>query len=200
MKNKNCLVCNKEFRVYPNEFERRKTCSKSCQVKYTLPNGYWLGKKRPDLLKTNAFKTMFKKGSIPPNKGDNTFGFASHPELRYTGEAWNKGLRGYTNTGTFKSGELHPHWKGGIYKRERNKIMNSPSYKNWRRLVKERDNYTCVLCGAKENLQVDHIKGWADYPELRLDINNARTLCVGCHINTPNYGGKTRFVRGGDAL
>lgn len=44
------------------------------------------------------------------------------------------------------------------------------------------DNYTCQFCdqyGGK--LQVDHIKGWADYPELRFEMDNCRTLCMACH-------------------
>jgi 5-methylcytosine-specific restriction endonuclease McrA len=30
-------------------------------------------------------------------------------------------------------------------------------------------------------LQVDHIQPWAEYVELRFDINNCRTLCMACH-------------------
>lgn len=26
-----------------------------------------------------------------------------------------------------------------------------------------------------------HIKSWSDYPDLRLDINNVRILCMNCH-------------------
>lgn len=48
--------------------------------------------------------------------------------------------------------------------------------------VLERDNYTCQICNCRGgNLQVDHIKRWADYPELRFNINNCRTLCMPCH-------------------
>lgn len=45
-----------------------------------------------------------------------------------------------------------------------------------------RDNYTCQVCqqyGGK--LQVDHIEKWSDYPELRFEITNCRTLCMACH-------------------
>lgn len=38
------------------------------------------------------------------------------------------------------------------------------------------------MCGQRGvALQVDHIQPWAEYVELRFDINNCRTLCQGCH-------------------
>lgn len=68
----------------------------------------------------------------------------------------------------------------------------SREYKTWRKNVFQRDNYTCVKCGDDKggNLEADHIKDFALYPELRLDINNGRTLCKNCHKKTENYGFK----------
>ena len=31
------------------------------------------------------------------------------------------------------------------------------------------------------SLSVDHIKSWANYPELRFREDNCRTLCMACH-------------------
>lgn len=46
----------------------------------------------------------------------------------------------------------------------------------------KRDNYTCQICEQYNGmLHVDHIKRWVDYPELRFDMNNCRTLCMACH-------------------
>ncbi len=68
----------------------------------------------------------------------------------------------------------------------------SREYKEWRRDIFKRDKYTCVICGDSRgsNLEADHIRDFALYPELRLDINNGRTLCKKCHINTENHGFK----------
>lgn len=49
-------------------------------------------------------------------------------------------------------------------------------------LVLQRDNYTCQICDQYSGyFHVDHIKGWAEYPELRFDMSNCRTLCRACH-------------------
>ena len=48
--------------------------------------------------------------------------------------------------------------------------------------ILKRDNYTCVWCGKKNTyLEADHIQRWVDCPELRLAIDNGRTLCKKCH-------------------
>ncbi|MCK9461416.1 MAG: HNH endonuclease [Proteobacteria bacterium] len=71
---------------------------------------------------------------------------------------------------------------------------NGGQYKTWARLVKERDNFTCQLCGKSGCwLESDHVKSWAVYPELRFDLANGRTLCRDCHQKTDNYAGRVFF-------
>lgn len=86
-------------------------------------------------------------------------------------------------------GENSHLWKGGVTSIHR-ALRTSLEYKLWRRAVYERDNYTCVWCGDKTsgNLEADHIKRFADYPELRFAIDNGRTLCKKCHRTTETYG------------
>lgn len=87
-------------------------------------------------------------------------------------------------------GENHPRYiNGGFSKFERQKAMGRVEYKNWRRNVFQRDDYTCVLCQKKgTRLNADHIKPWALFPELRYEISNGRTLCISCHRKTETYG------------
>jgi nitrate/TMAO reductase-like tetraheme cytochrome c subunit len=76
-------------------------------------------------------------------------------------------------------GENHYNWKGGKYTddyRERRRFRDS-----MQKQIFERDNYTCQMCGARGELQVDHIQSWSDYVELRFSIDNCRTLCAKCH-------------------
>jgi len=107
--------------------------------------------------------------------------------------AWNKGV-----PNTDFSGEKNPNWKGGVTK-EYEKIRKSIAYKQWREAVYKRDNYTCQLCGEKESvsgkLEADHIKQFADFPELRFDVDNGRTLCKDCHTKTDTYLNKGRWKK-----
>ena len=41
---------------------------------------------------------------------------------------------------------------------------------------------TCMLCGSKANLVVDHIKPRSKFPELQLDPENVQILCNMCNI------------------
>ena len=94
-------------------------------------------------------------------------------------------------------GSKHHFWKGGITP-VNEKIRKSFEYKLWREAVFEKDNYTCVWCGAKSGngkaiiLHADHIKPFALFPELRFAIDNGRTLCYRCHRTTKTYGGNSR--------
>lgn len=93
------------------------------------------------------------------------------------------------------SGENHWAWKGGISKEYR-RIRATNEYAIWRKTVLERDSYTCVICGdhnfkgrgVSVVMQVDHIKPFYLYPDLRFDLDNGRTLCVTCHRKTDTWG------------
>lgn len=96
-------------------------------------------------------------------------------------------------------GAAHPNWKGGIMKGRKDR--NLAVYKNWRFGVFSRDKFTCVWCGIKNQkglghtvrLEADHIKSWTDYPELRYEIDNGRTLCKGCHTKRTAQQHKERM-------
>lgn len=88
------------------------------------------------------------------------------------------------------SGEKNHFWKGGITSINK-KIRGSLEYRIWRENVFERDNWTCVFCFKRGGrLNADHIKPFAYFPELRLDLNNGRTLCMACHRKTETFGKK----------
>lgn len=89
-------------------------------------------------------------------------------------EPWNKGKVGVLR------GKKNPNWKGG--KTPKDKALRAQFRNTIQQNVFRRDNYTCQICEQSGGyLQVDHIKGWADFPELRFEMDNCRTLCMACH-------------------
>jgi hypothetical protein len=116
---------------------------------------------------------------------------------------------------TGRNGEKCRWWKGGKTPFIKN-LRGWCEYKTWRRSVFERDNWTCVLCGARNGvgvgktviLNADHyplplykiveemlkICGDNNKREFAVsykplwDISNGRTLCVDCHLKTDTMG------------
>ena len=70
-----------------------------------------------------------------------------------------------------------------LIERLRGRMQRKTSeYAEWRMNVFDRDGFTCQLCGqVGGKLNAHHIKPYAKYPELRLDVNNGITLCERCH-------------------
>lgn len=85
-----------------------------------------------------------------------------------------------------RSGENNTNYVDGRTP-ENKRQRNSKQYSEWRTSVFKRDNYKCVWCGSVGDLNADHIKPFSKFPELRLDIDNGRTLCIPCHKKTDSY-------------
>lgn len=145
-------------------------------------------------------KTEFKKGHTPWNKGTKGVMPASMKGKHHTTETKRK----ISMNRKAPKGENHYAWTGGKYSesyRQRRTFRD-----NMQKLVFERDNYTCQLCGNKGDLQVDHIQSWAEYVELRFKLENCRTVCAKCHYkitfgkpmpkNIKGWG--HNFLKGGD--
>lgn len=74
------------------------------------------------------------------------------------------------------------NWWPKTSKEEKRKIRNWFEYKEWRKKVFERDNYTCRDCNIKWlYIEAHHKKSFTEYPELRYDVDNWLTLCKKCH-------------------
>jgi len=90
--------------------------------------------------------------------------------------AWNKGLQKEKNPLWIEDRSLLKTYSGSEERR-------SPKYQNWRHQCIKRDRHICRInnkdCEGK--VVVHHILGWADYPELRYNINNGITLCQAHH-------------------
>lgn len=101
----------------------------------------------------------------------------SRPEIKSKVQGENSPLWGKTMK---HRGKNHHNWKGGVS--SKNKLLRSRFLQTIQPKVLKRDNYTCQFCKQYGGyLQIDHIKSWANYSELRFDLDNCRTLCMACH-------------------
>jgi hypothetical protein len=89
---------------------------------------------------------------------------------------------------------LHPNWKNGGITKYRAIIHGQFEYKDWRKSVYERDNYTCQMCNKPSNgdIQAHHIHPVRECPERILDITNGITLCVSCHRSI--WGKEAQYI------
>ena len=66
--------------------------------------------------------------------------------------------------------------------RDENHVQRNRFKKEAVPVVLQRDDYSCVLCGARGGkLNVHHIEKWADAPGKRFDVANLVALCLPCH-------------------
>jgi len=149
-------------------------------------------------IKSHAVPDKWRHGVALTHTGNTYRRGSTHTEeakeknrIAHLGKvAWNKGkrlkYRPHLSQRGKLVGEKNNLWKGGISKitrKERTNFMDTLEYKNWRRNIFKRDDYTCQICGKRGGeLRANHIKKYADHPNLRIDDNNGITICRDCDI------------------
>jgi hypothetical protein len=196
---RNCVTCGKEFYVKKHRINdpiRGKYCSKKCRYFKVECRCITCGK-------------LFMRSRIEISKKGGKF--CSHKCYS---------LNGSTNVNCNVCGREYKIWKThyrrGIFKQCskecRDKTILSPfqmlirsteRYRNWRKLVFQRDGHKCQECGKKTGeLHVHHIFAFAEILERNRiwsveeannckelwNAKNGRTLCLQCHTATYNYG------------
>ena len=78
----------------------------------------------------------------------------------------------------FNKGSNHYEWKEHLHDKTLKLAL-----KQWAIKIKERDGYTCQLCGETDRtiLEAHHMKHRSKFPELQFNFNNGITLCLKCH-------------------
>lgn len=176
MQDYECAWCKKTFKDYPSN--KRSTCSRECQRAKCAAE-----------QKGKAFGMGLKRGykRKPFSK--------KHREKLSRAKKQNPSPSSFVKGITLFSAEKHWNWKGGITP-EMQRLRLSKEARAWRIAVFERDNYTCQICGVRGGyLEADHIKRWAEYPELRFVLTNGRTLCRPCHRKSPTFGRKKALAQ-----
>ena len=203
----NCLNCKQDFCRYPFVLKvgRGKFCSIKCtdigMDKKNLGSNPNSKKNLKKMTSHRALELGFGKWMQGKTLPEETKLKISKALLGGNKGSFKKGVHVSPNT-QFKKG--HQTWnKGkGTYCDLAELIRSCLKYRNWRKEVYLRDEWTCIWCGYKgSKIQADHIKPFAlILKENKLktleeaencselwDITNGRTLCVSCHKTTKSF-------------
>lgn len=148
------------------------------------------GGKNHSMYKPELHRVEMVKCACGCGKIMNKYGSRGHPR-KYIQNHYIK-ILGRKNLGKKMSQETKDKVskaKRGVLLKRPEDCIRSISYNERRRFqrdvqkkVFERDDYICQICNNRGgSLQVDHIQRWADYPELRFEMDNCRTVCMSCH-------------------
>lgn len=172
-----CLVCGKVYRLPPSHAVKNRFCSRACRGKWQSLN--MKGDKNPNFNNRTRIVLCAYCGAEVIKK---MYRILSRKKLYCSTDCSRLSMTGVKKPEI--SGSKHGSWKGGIYPQHL-AIRSSIEYKRWRSMVFERDGYACVICkdSSGGNLNADHIKPFSRFPELRLDVDNGRTLCITCYVN-----------------
>ena len=107
--------------------------------------------------------------------------------------AWNEGLRADEDervrrmsqnlTHRNGCGPENSNWNPSLTQEDRERKRYSPEHKEWARLVKERENYTCQCCRQRGGELVSHhLNSYATFVDQRLLVLNGACLCQECHL------------------
>lgn len=187
-----CRKCsNKESANRPDQKQKKSECSRKQVIQQGgIPNARHF---TADQVRGSANNRW--RGGLPKCVDCNKQ--LTHMDTQYCRECYVKYLKTkpqkrIAHLKHVPRGKNHHWWKGGKY-RGKARRNNAPQRK-FRRDVLARDGNQCVHCGVSNvPLQVDHILPVLTHPELELDLDNGRTLCIPCHRKTDTYGLKAHL-------
>lgn len=163
-----------------------------------MPTGIYISKNRKNVFKKghpqlNSGKTCFKKGHKPSDKAVEKLRLRltiNNPMLsKESRDKISKTLMGHSVSEETRkklskaligrlAGCKNPSWQGGR--------SFEPYSVDWtltlKKSIRERDKYTCQMCGKEPSLCCHHI----DYDKKNCNPNNLIVLCRTCHNKTNN--------------
>lgn len=209
MKFKICEICGKKYfkklEHSKKYWEKRRYCSKEC--KYVAMKTIMKGRKitwgdkiskiKQGHLVSNEARIKISKAKKGKNKsiefiekisGSNNVNWKGGlPKCEKCG----KQLTNYTAIYcrecinilelNINRGIKNGNWKGGI-STENDKTRQNKEIRKWKKLCLKRDNHTCQKYKIKNcKLVIHHKNSFANFKELRCDINNGITLSEKAH-------------------
>ena len=171
----NCDYCGKEIIVKKHIYDKLKNhyCSTDCMGKWKSENlaGENSHKYNKDCHIKCSCDYCGKEIEVTKHKYNKNKNHFCSQECHYKWSSENL------------VGEKHHSYNPNITDEERELGRRIEGYKDWRKEVFERDNYTCQCCGKRGNgeLHAHHIYGYAEYTDLRTDVDNGVSLCEECH-------------------
>lgn len=158
---KKCIICEREFKVTPSR-DVKIYCSRACAYRDKERNKKMNQEKKVQKIKIVCDSCGNKK-YIPPYK------WIKYNKHYCSYKCYNKIHRG-SNAWT---------WLGGKSFEPYGLDFN----KQFREVIRKRDNYSCVVCNVLEDkykLSIHHI----DYNKLSSFPQNCVSLCKSCHSKT----------------
>jgi hypothetical protein len=184
---KRCPLCGKEYICSRSVESTRIFCSRSCLAKH---RSLHLSGENSHNYKSHTKKCVICGIKIIVKKSAAARGY---------GKCCSNKCRAKL-VGLQFSGSKHRNWKGGVTPFNLT-IRNSNRNNDWRKKVFQRDNFTCVKCGARGGeIRAHHIKSfksiisnlkykYPDYDAYKMleldselwDVDNGITVCDKCH-------------------
>jgi hypothetical protein len=146
----------------------------------------------------------FQPGHAPFNDWSKVnFALKNNPEVRERWLASKKGQAAW-NKGLTKFDFANPDYAVKPPSK-RGPVADTRAWKEMRRVIQRRDNFTCQQCGDRNHkgrgsrirLEVHHIVSVFEDPSRAFDPSNLTLLCADCHRKTHNFGSKALVHRSG---
>ncbi len=149
-------------------------------------NKYWLGRKHSEETKKKISESL-RGRFMGENNVSKRLEVRQKISKRLSGRKCPWTTERNLKNNPAKKGKENYQWiedRTKLKSLSRGKERRSYRYSEWRDRVKARDDNKCKIGNndCKGRIEVHHILGFKEYPELRYEINNGITLC---HFHHP---------------
>lgn len=199
-----CIVCGKAKSYFPGRIKTGmgKYCSRKCssiaQRGRKFPHTKEWEERRLAAIRESSKNRIYVRGYKRPKEHTQPMIDALNKKRVENPEKYKQAaIRNLSKDKSLNlSKENSPNWRGGITADwQKWKSANGKRFGEWRRIVHERDNHKCKLCGSTKKLEAHHIIPIAECRDVAFLPMNGVLLCGECHKKTDSFGGKAHKER-----